>query len=61
MDEENMKVRPDLKCVAIGEVWEQAQYLAKKDGRSVSGLIREVLKNMYKKEKKKEEELTTVG
>lgn len=54
LDTNNKKRKNELKCLSIGEIWDKAKYLAKKEGRTVSAYIRETIKKQYKKERRKE-------
>ena len=56
---DDSRVRPDLKCLSIGEIWDKLKYLSNQEGLSASGYIRQIILRQYKKERGKE--LISVG
>ena len=56
--EDNFRIRPELRCIAIQEaIWQQVKELAADNSRSVSSYIREVIKKEYKKLKNRDNAL----
>lgn len=56
---EDTRIRPDIKSLCIGSVYDKLQYLSKQEGTSASGWIRRKVIAEFKKEKKRE--LDSVG
>ncbi len=50
---DDSRVRPDIKALCIGSVYDKLQYLSKQEGISASGWVRQKVIAEFKKEKKK--------
>ena len=53
-EQNDQRVRPDLKCLSIGGVYDKLQYLSKQEGLSASGYIRQMILRQWKREGNKE-------